>query len=68
MNDIKSYTLDDVSGFFKKYYSPSNATIVVAGNFEKGKIKDQISKYFEDIPASNGNTSKHWTIISRSQN
>ena len=59
MNDIKSYTLDDVSGFFKKYYSPSNATLVVAGNFEKGNIKDRISKYFEDIPASNGNAGNH---------
>ena len=59
MNDIKSYTLDDVSGFFKKYYSPSNATLVVAGNFEKENIKDRISKYFEDIPTSNENSGKH---------
>jgi zinc protease len=54
MNDIKSYTLDDVSGFFKKYYSPSNATLVIAGNFEKDKIRDKVSKYFEDIPSTNG--------------
>jgi zinc protease len=54
MNDIKSYTLDDVSGFFKKYYSPSNATLVIAGNFEKDKIKNKVSKYFEDIPSTNG--------------
>ncbi len=54
MNDIKSYTLDDVSDFFKKYYSPSNATLVIAGNFEKEKIKEQAAKYFEDIPSQNG--------------
>jgi zinc protease len=54
MNDIKSYTLDEVSGFFKKYYSPSNATLVIAGNFEKDKIRDKVSKYFEDIPSTNG--------------
>jgi zinc protease len=53
MNDIKSYTLEDVSGFFKKYYSPSNATLVIAGNFEKDKIKNKVSKYFEDIPSTN---------------
>ena len=51
MNDIKNYTLEDVSSFFKKYYSPSNASLVVAGNFELDKIKDKISKYFEDIPS-----------------
>ena len=54
MNDIKSYTLEDVSGFFKKYYSPSNAVLVIAGNFEKDIIKDKVSKYFEDIPSTNG--------------
>jgi zinc protease len=54
MNDIKSYTLDDVSGFFTKYYSPSNATLVVAGDFDKSKIKDRILKYFEEIPSTNG--------------
>jgi zinc protease len=54
MNDIKSYTLEDVSGFFKKYYSPSNATLVIAGNFEKEIIKNKVSKYFEDIPSTNG--------------
>ena len=37
MNDIKSYTLNDVSNFFKSYYSPSNATLVIAGDFETDK-------------------------------
>jgi zinc protease len=56
MKDIKSYTLDDVSSFFNKYYSPANATLVVAGNFEKGKVKDQVSKYFSELGSSgNGN-------------
>ena len=54
LEDISSFTIDDVSGFFKKYYSPSNAALAVAGSFDKNNIKDLISKYFEDIPASNG--------------
>ncbi len=53
MNDIKSYTLDDVSNFFKKYYSPNNATLVVAGDFENKRAKDLIQKYFEEIPSFN---------------
>jgi zinc protease len=59
MNDIKSYRLDDVSSFFKKYYSPSNATLVVTGSFEKENIKDRILRYFEELPASNENTGNH---------
>ena len=52
--DIESYTLDDVRSFFQQYYSPSNATIVIAGNFEVDKIKSLIEKYFSEI--KNGRT------------
>jgi len=55
--DIESYNLEDVSNFFKSYYSPSNATIVVAGNFESGRVKNLIGKYFSDI-SSNGKPEK----------
>ena len=47
--DIESYTLDDVRSFFKQYYSPVNATVVVAGNFEVDKTKSLIEKYFGEI-------------------
>ncbi len=47
--DIESYTLDDVRSFFQKYYSPSNATVVIAGNFELDKTKALVEKYFGDI-------------------
>ena len=56
MKDIKSYTLDDVSSFFRKYYSPANATLVVAGNFEKDKIKRTgIKVFFRNKVGRNGN-------------
>ena len=47
--DIESYTLDDVQEFFRKYYSPSSSTIVVAGNFEVDKVKSLIEKYFGEL-------------------
>jgi len=50
--DIESYTLDDVSSFFQQHYSPSNATIVVAGNFEIDKTKSLIKKYFGEVKNS----------------
>lgn len=55
MDDIKSYTLDDVFHFFKSYYSPSNATLVIVGDFEIDKAKDLIEKYFSEIKSSNIN-------------
>jgi zinc protease len=48
-NDIESYTLDDVRSFFQQHYSPANATIVIAGNFEVNKIKSLVEKYFIEI-------------------
>ena len=50
--DIKSYTLEDVSGFFKKFYSPGNASLVVAGNLEIDKTKFIVEKYFGDIKSN----------------
>jgi len=49
MEDIKSYSLYDVSNFFKSYYSPSNACMVIAGNFETDKAKELIELYFSEI-------------------
>ena len=47
--DITGYTLEDVTDFFKTYYSPPNASFVLAGNFETERAKDSIEKYFGDI-------------------
>jgi zinc protease len=62
--DIESYTLEDVSSFFQQHYSPSNATIVVAGNFEINKTKSLLEKYFGEIknngtPTSINSKSSH---------
>jgi zinc protease len=49
LNDIKNYKLDDVKNFFHKYYSPNNASLVVAGDFDPITAKKLIAKYFETI-------------------
>ena len=48
-DDIKNYNLNDVVNFFKKYYSPNNASLVVAGNFDVENTKSLIEKYFANI-------------------
>ena len=48
-HDIESYTLNDVESFFKKHYSPSNASLVVAGNYDISKTKSLIEKYFAEL-------------------
>jgi len=50
LDDISSFTLEDINSFFKKYYSPSNASLVAAGDIDSIKTKELIEKYFSDIP------------------
>ncbi len=50
MEDLNAATLDDVRSFFKTYYAPNNACIAVVGDFNEGKTKKLIEKYFGIIP------------------
>lgn len=52
LEDLQNATLKDVHDFYKKWYGPNNATLVVAGDFDVDKTKEWIEKYFGSIPAS----------------
>lgn len=44
--DIEAARLDDVRKFFATYYSPSNATLAIVGDFEPAAVKQMVKKYF----------------------
>lgn len=50
MEDLDSASLPEFLAFFKKYYGPNNATLVVAGDIDTQKTRDLIKKYFGEIP------------------
>ena len=50
LTDLDHATLDDVQQFFKRYYIPNNAALVVAGDVDYGQAETWIRKYFSDIP------------------
>ncbi len=50
LKDLDSAKLEDVSKFFKTYYSPNNASIAVVGDFEIEDAKKWIEQYFGEIP------------------
>lgn len=50
--DLDSAKLEDVDTFFKTFYSPNNAVLVVVGDFAVEDAKTWINKYFSKIPAS----------------
>lgn len=51
MPDI-SYSLNEVKNFFKMYYSPSNANLVIAGDFDTALAKELVEKYFAEISSN----------------
>ena len=48
--DLDAATLDDVRAFFKRFYSPSNASLAIAGDFDPDEAKDLVSHYFSGLP------------------
>ncbi|MEE8371058.1 MAG: pitrilysin family protein [Sphingomonadales bacterium] len=52
MEDLDAANLDDVAAFFKSYYSPNNAVLIIAGDFEEAEAKAFVEKYFANIPST----------------
>jgi zinc protease len=48
---IEDATMEDVKGFFKKFYHPANAIMCIAGNLELDEVERLVKKWFGDIPA-----------------
>jgi len=49
--DIEAARLNDVRDFFQHYYTPNNASIAIAGDFDPAQLKALLEKYFGPIPA-----------------
>jgi len=49
MEDLTNATMKDIHGFHKKWYRPNNATLVVAGDYDKKQTTQLIEKYFGEI-------------------
>ena len=52
MADLDAATLDDVKTWFKSWYGPNNAVLVLAGDIDLKTAKQKVTEYFGDIPAS----------------
>ncbi len=49
-SDIEQVNIPRLRAFYKKYYQPDNATLIVAGKFDEAKILKQVSDLFGRIP------------------
>ena len=49
MEDLTAASYDDVVSFFKTYYAPSDASLVVAGDLQTAEARRLIEKWFSDV-------------------
>jgi zinc protease len=49
MPDLTAASYEDVVAFFKTYYTPANASLVVAGDIDPAKTRQLVEKWFSDI-------------------
>jgi zinc protease len=50
MADLSAATLEDVKSFFRTYYAPNNASIAIAGDFDRDSARVWVQRYFGGIP------------------
>jgi predicted Zn-dependent peptidase len=54
MDDLQAAQLEDVSEFFATYYTPDNAVLSIAGDFDSSDAKMLIEEFFGPIPRGRG--------------
>ncbi len=51
MEDLTAATHEDVTEFFRKYYAPGNASLVVSGDIDPADARKRIEHWFSDVKA-----------------
>ena len=54
MTDLDAASLEDIAHFFSTYYTPDNAVLSIAGDFEAGEARDMVQRHFGAIPRGEG--------------
>src|SRR5436309_2928986 len=52
MEDLNAASVDDVKEWFRTYYGPNNAVIVLAGDITPETARQKVEQFFGDIPAT----------------
>ncbi len=61
-SDIENVKIENLQAFYRMYYQPDNAVLLVAGKFDEAKVLHWIGKYFGAIPKPKRALPKLWTV------
>ena len=50
MEDLSAASLEDVKEFFRRFYTPNNASLCIAGDFKAREVRRLVERYFAPIP------------------
>ncbi|WP_295915312.1 pitrilysin family protein [uncultured Xanthomonas sp.] len=67
MNDLNAASLADVKQWFRTWYGPNNAVLVLAGDIDVATAKEKVTRYFGDIPAGPSMGQPKVDVAQRSQ-
>ena len=52
MEDIRAMQLDEVRGFYRTFYAPNNATLVVVGSVVEAELLALVERHYGELPAA----------------
>ena len=50
MDDLTAASHEDITAFFKTYYAPNNASLVIAGDIDLARTRALVEKWFSEVP------------------
>jgi zinc protease len=61
-SDVENVSIPHLQAFYRKYYQPDNATLIVAGAFDAAKVLQEISSEFGAIPRPSRSIESTYTL------
>jgi zinc protease len=61
-SDIENVPIERLQAFYRKFYQPDNAVLIVAGRFDEAKTLDLIAKHFGTIPKPQRELEENYTL------
>jgi zinc protease len=60
-SDIERVPIENLQAFYKKFYQPDNAVLIIGGKFDEAKALNWVNKYFGSIPRPTRQLDKTYT-------
>lgn len=61
-SDVENVSIENLQAFYRKYYQPDNAVLVVSGYFEPQQTLELVERYFGVIPKPSRDLQKPYTV------